>query len=1180
MNQLTDHQYRRLFKTSPGKILVLLPDSFEIVAVTNEYLKVTMTRECDIVGKTLFEVFPDNPEEEQADGVLFLSASLQRVQSLKTSDIMAVQRYPIRMPDGTFEERYWSSINSPVINDAGEIEFIAHCVEDVTTILKEITDCRVDTYGSSEPFAVQKIILRSRELRHALSKLQEHEARMRAAEVMLNLGTWDYHIGKDGLNWSKQVFEIYDVPINQSAPDIDGYFALMHPDDREATRATFTTFVEQRASQFKFEHRVVARDGSVKHIKGAGQRLVSADNEIVVGYVLDITPHIMTRDKLTQAEQLLRVAGEKAKLGGWSIQLASETIIWTSETSAIHGMPADYSPSSVSEAIQFYAPEYREKIQDAFGRCVREGEAFDVICQLRLADGRRPWVRVIGFAEKNERGRILTVQGAFQDISILRDAQERAENAERQRRDVLESISDGFFAVDEKWNLTYVNQQAGILLNRSPNELLGKNLWDEFSDAVGSVFQHQYEKAIESRQTSQFLAFYPPLDKWFDVSAYPIPDGLAVYFRDVTSERQRQEELRLIDAALSRQNDIVVITEADGLDAPNGPRIVYVNDAFEQLTGYTKKEAIGRTPRILQGPDTDRQQLDRIRNALKNKEPIRCEVFNYGKSGQSYWLELDITPLFNAEKKCTHFVAVQRDITQRKLQEVELRQAQERFELISLATNDVIWDWNFITNSLWWNDAMTAVFGYALSELEPGPESWIKRIHYDDLKRVLDGFNKVIKGDEVLWRDEYRFLRKNGSYANIIDRGFVKRDDTGKITRMVGSMHDITELIDMEQRLRESQKLEAVGHLTGGVAHDFNNLLTVIMGNAEMMADLTTDPDMSSMAEMSLSAAQRGAELTSRLLAFARRRPLDPKATNLNQLVAAMQPLIRRTLPENIELELTLDENLGITEIDASELDTALLNLAVNARDAMSDGGKMTIKTVNAVLDSDYAARNFEVVPGEYVMICVSDTGTGMTADTLRRAFEPFFTTKAMGKGSGLGLSMVFGFTKQSNGHIKINSEPGEGTSVKLFFPRLQGVQQTSSEPKALKQLEGGTEHILIVEDDVMVLKNLERQLLLLGYRVTAVTSGPEALMALKTHNDIELLLTDIIMPGGMNGRELAEQARSAYPYLKVLFTSGYTENVIVHHGRLDLGVELLSKPYTRLELATKLRLVIQTSST
>jgi len=1177
MSQQESLLYKRLFKASPDKILVLKPDTFEIIAVTDEYLKATMTRESDIVGKTMFEVFPDNPEEAQADGVRNLSASLRRVQSLKISDIMGVQRYPVRLDDGSFDERFWSPVNSPVLNDEGEIDFIMHRVEDITAIVRDTRGSQaVSEVDDNARLAIEDILLRSQELRQALSRLQRYEARMRTAEKLLNLGAWDFNPETGQLNWTEQVFDIYDHSADRAEPDFEEYFARIHPDDRDASRKVYETFAEQRQPQIEFEHRVIARDGGVRHIKGAGERHSSADGEIVVGYVQDITSLVSTRHKLTQAEQLLRLAGKKSHLGGWRVELDPQTITWTPETAAIHGMPPSYSPPNVDQAIAFYAPEHRELIQGAFERCAQEGEAFDVVCQLQAANGTRPWVRSIGEAQRDRQGRIISVQGAFQDITALHEAQVRAEETERDRVNILESISDAFFAVDSKWNFTYVNQQAGILLDRVSHQLLGTNIWAEFPEAVGSEFERQYQSAIKNQRTSQFQAFYPPLRKWFDVSAYPLPDGLAVYFRDVTRERARQEQLRLVDAALSRQNDIVMITSAEPLDEPDGPRIVYVNDAFERVTGYSKSEAIGRTPRLLQGPETSREQLDHIRSALEMQQPIRCEVLNYSKSGAPYWLELDITPLFNDEGHCTHFVAVERDITRRKQKDAELQQAQERFQLISRATNDVIWDWNLETNNVWWNDSITEVFGYPFSELEPGPESWSNRIHPDDLDRVLHSIHEAIDGSAEYWQSEYRFITRSGQSAHVIDRGFVLRDDTGKATRMVGSMLDMTERMDIEERLRESQKLEAVGHLTGGVAHDFNNLLTVILGNTEMLAEEITDPMLKPMAELTLSAAQRGSDLTSRLLAFGRRQPLAPQPTDLNQLVGSIRPLIRRTLPESIDLEVVPDSNLGVAEIDAGELDTALLNLVLNARDAMPSGGKLTIETANAVLDSDYAQRHTEVSPGEYVMVGVSDTGSGMDAETVHRAFEPFFTTKAVGKGSGLGLSMVFGFTKQSGGHIKIYSEPGEGTTVKLYFPRMRGAQNTSYEQPGELALEGGTEHILIAEDDDLVLQHLKSQLHSLGYRVTAVRSGPEALEAMKTNRDIDLLLTDIIMPGGMNGRELADRARAAYPSLKVLYTSGYTENAIVHHGRLDPGVELLSKPYSRLELATKVRRVLQ----
>lgn len=1177
MNQSSDTLYKRLFKASQDKVVVLRPGSFEIIAVTDEYLKATNTNEAELLGKTLLQVFPDNPEHFGSVWSQHTLRSLQRVQSLRKKDMTGPLRYPVLLASGVIEERLYSQVNIPVLDDSGEIEFITHREHDVTSIIQQGKELK---HANTIDVDLNEISEQSNELRKTYTKLQEENARSLAAQSLLHIGTWEYDVGTGKLNCSAAMFDIYDVPAEKEAPGVEKYLERVHPDDRETVRLVYRSFSDEHGSQIVFEHRVLVRNGGVKNIKVVGERHMSLDGEIVVGYVQDITPFVTARTKLDQAESLLRLTEKKMQVGGWRVILDSEKITWTAQTAAIHGMPDSYLPTNVTQAVEHYAPEYRDLILSVFELCATKGRAFDVICQLNKPDGQRPWVRVIGEAERDCQGKVIAVQGAFQDITTLRRAETGAERAETLRINMLESISDAFFALNGTWNFTYLNHQASVLLNRSAKQLLGKEIWTEFPGAVDSQFQQEYKMAVETKQTARFQAFFPPLNKWFDVSAYPMSGGLAVYFRDITSALEHQQRLRLVESALARQNDIVMITEANSLDEPHGPRIVYVNDAFERLTGYSKREAIGRTPRMLQGSGTSSETLGNIRDALEKKMPIRCELLNYNKLGEPYWLELDIAPLFDEEGQCTHFVAVERDITQRKQQEFQLALAQERFELISKAANDVIRDWDLVTDKIWWSDSVTDVFGYAVSKLEPESESWTQRIHPDDLDCVLRTIQRVIKGKKESWQKEYRFIKSNGQVAFVNDRGFVVRDANGKAVRMVGSMLDVTARMDMEMRLRESQKLEAVGHLTGGVAHDFNNLLTVIMGNAEMMAQMVKNKNLLLMAQMTLKAAQRGAELTSRLLAFARRQPLNPTPTDLNQVAEAFRELIRRTLPEDIALELTTDSDPCIAVIDVSELDTALLNLVVNARDAMPEGGKLTIETSNTTLDKQHTAHLSDVVPGDYVMICITDTGVGMNSETLSRAVDPFFTTKSVGEGSGLGLSMVFGFTKQSGGHLTIDSSLENGTTVKLYFPRvaqISDVGQLNLQAKQQPLLQEGTEHILIVEDDALVLKQLETQLRSLGYCVSSASSGADALKILMENNNISLLLTDIILSGGINGRELADRAHAISPSLKVLYSSGYSGKTIVDKGmRRDEGVNFLGKPYSRFELATKVRWVIE----
>ena len=487
-------------------------------------------------------------------------------------------------------------------------------------------------------------------------------------------------------------------------------------------------------------------------------------------------------------------------------------------------------------------------------------------------------------------------------------------------------------------------------------------------------------------------------------------------------------------------------------------------------------------------------------------------------------------------------------------------------ELLAVATADGIF--------LEVNVAWTALLGWEAHELLG--QSISDFIHPDD-KAATEAKYVAIFDSPLTDPYEYRFRGKDGGYrwfswTAVYEHGRVYasgRDVNAEKERQA-------ELESAQEALRQSQKMDAIGQLTGGIAHDFNNLLQIISGNLDILSRSITDesPRLRRSIDNAAKGAERAAILTQRLLAFSRRQPLAPKIIDPNKLVSGMSDMLHRTLGETYEVETVTGSGLWRVEADPNQLESALLNLAINARDAMPMGGKLTVETANAHLDRDYAKRHSGVSPGQYAVICVTDTGSGMDPDTAERAVEPFFTTKDVGKGTGLGLSMVYGFVKQSGGHLKIYSEPGEGTTVKIYLPRHQGPEQ-ATEAEAQSDAPAGVdgETILICEDDEDVRAYSAEVLRELGYRVIEAADGETTLRLLASENGrVDLLFTDIVLPGGMTGAVVAERARAAQPGLKVLFTTGYARNAIVHHGRLDPGVELLSKPFAYADLAARIR--------
>ncbi|KRQ96274.1 PAS domain S-box protein [Bradyrhizobium valentinum] len=629
------------------------------------------------------------------------------------------------------------------------------------------------------------------------------------------------------------------------------------------------------------------------------------------------------------------------------------------------------------------------------------------------------------------------------------------------------------------------------------------------------------------------------------------------------SERDlRTERDSLFSAVVESSSDAIITILLDGT-------ITGWNGAAERLFGFTAAEAIGRQIGIIVPPDRREEVRDIIERISRGELIAHYETSRMRKDGGAVDVSLSISPIRMVSGEIVGISKAARDITESKRTQQALSQEIEERRRIFDSSNDLIFVTDSAGNFIQVSPSVTAILGYEPSEMVG--RSAIEFIHPDDLEHTRKEMRAGRRGQSKR-NFETRYINKEGQSVTLNWTGTWSEP----VRRHFFIGRDLTEKQAAEAQLRHVQKMDAVGQLTGGVAHDFNNILTVITGTIGILEEAVAgEPQLAAIAKLIDEAAERGANLTRHLLAFARKQPLQPLEVDVNALVLEAAKLLHPTLGEHIEITPLLAEDAWTALVDPSQLTTAVLNLAINARDAMPGGGKLAFETSNVYLDETYAGMHSEVAPGNYVMIAVSDTGSGIPPALLERVFEPFFTTKEVGKGTGLGLSMVFGFVKQSGGHIKIYSEQGHGTSVKIYLPRATGLNQTAAEALVAADIEGGNEIVLVVEDDSLVRRYVMTQIESLGYTTLEAANASDALRIIDDVPNVDLLFTDVIMPGNMNGRQLVDEALKRRPGLKTLFTSGYTENAIVHHGRLDSGVLLLAKPYRKSELARMIRLAL-----
>jgi PAS domain S-box-containing protein len=626
-------------------------------------------------------------------------------------------------------------------------------------------------------------------------------------------------------------------------------------------------------------------------------------------------------------------------------------------------------------------------------------------------------------------------------------------------------------------------------------------------------------------------------------------------------ERHGERE-RLFSAVVESSHDAILTMTLEGT-------ITSWNRAAEQLFGYSATEAVGQHISLIAPPERVTEADDILAKISRNEMIQQHETVRRRKDERLVEVSSTISPLHAANGTVVGASKVVRDITEsRRTQRALSREVEERQRVFE-TSQDLILVTDSTGQLVQVSPSSLAILGYCPDEMMG--QNAAEFTHPADLDRARAGMRAARQGRQVR-SHEVQLRHKDGrtvalnwmaTWSESVQRYFfIGRDQTEKRAT--------------EAQARQAQKMEAIGQLTGGIAHDFNNILTVITGSIGILADQVADrPELASIAKLIDESAERGAQLTQQLLAFARKQPLQPVDLDVNALVVEAAKLLRPTLGEHIEVSARLTDDAWTALVDPNQLTTAILNLALNARDAMPQGGKLTLETHNVSLDEDYAHANNEVLAGDYVMIAVSDTGAGIPPAYLEKVFDPFFSTKGVGKGTGLGLSMVFGFVKQSGGHVMIYSEVGQGTCVKLYLPRSREEKRPAAAMTMANEAKGGEERILIVEDDALVRQYVVAQIRSLGYATLSAANAAEALDIIDGNAAIDLLFTDVIMPGAMNGAQLADAARQRRPSLKTLFTSGYTEDAVIHHGRLDAGVLLLAKPYRKPELARMIRIAL-----
>ena len=887
----------------------------------------------------------------------------------------------------------------------------------------------------------------------------------------------------------------------------------------------------------------------------------------------------------------LMFAIEAGRLGIWSLDLASGELTTSTMCRLNFGRDPD-QPFSYTELRAAIHADDQARMATAVELSIASGADYDIAYRIVTPAGETRWVAIRGQPLYTANGKPYKMTGVSLDISDQRRTEDRLVESEARYRQLFDSIDEGFCIVEfvdsEHGPLSdYVHLEANQAYIRHSGipDIVGKTGRQKLTQSEADAWVAVFRKVLDTGEPVRFERVLEATDRFLEVACSRIEPAekrqVAILFQDVSARKRAERDLQALNETLERQvvertaerdrmwdisPDLMLVIDFDGY-------FRRVNPAWTSVLGYTPEELLGQHVNQFVAPEDHGATTQAYESAASGGRPSVQNRYVH-KNGSLRWISWVAAPAGDMT------YATGRDVTIEKERELEqTARAMERERHWNLS-QDMLALANYDGTMSAVSPAWTQVLGWSETELLTRP--YASFMHPDDMPRTIEAIGRMAETRQPT-RFENRIAVRDGGWKHI--EWTVTPEPDGR--NFVAAGRDLSvnkarelELKQAQDALRQSQKMEAVGQLTGGIAHDFNNLLASISGALQVLKMKLRRgqfDDLERYLDLGESSVRRAASLTQRLLAFSRRQTLDPRPTDLNRLIEGMEALIRQSVGPTIDVDIIKAPDLNLTKIDSSQLENAVLNLCINARDAMMPAGRLTLATSNTSLDQLEAAEN-GMRPGEYVCLCVGDTGTGMPPEVVARIFDPFFTTKPLGEGTGLGLSMVYGFVRQSDGHVSVQSTVGAGTRMCIYLPRHAGAAQDEAPAETLPVETGEGESILLIEDERALRDIVEEVLIDAGYRVFTAQDGPSGLLILNSDARVDLLVTDVGLPGGLNGRQVADAARVRRPGLKVLFVTGYASTAAIGNGRLDHDMEVLTKPFEIGALAGKVRSMIKSS--